>query len=156
MKKGPGFELEILNGFNKAYNFGKYDLRKPCPSVPGVDIVINSDLAEEVMLYAPECKRQERENISGWWKQCKANALQAGLIPVLFWRRNRMCAVAIIEEGHFHSIAMGIDEYKNVGFKQWPTKNDEHLVSFFSKQKTPLAMVPAWWFFELIDRLVIK
>ena len=55
--------------------------------------------------FAPEVKRQETLNISGWWAQCKAQA-KPGQIPVLLYRQNHKCW-KVVMKGYL-SIAPGV------------------------------------------------
>ncbi len=157
-KKGRVFETDIKTQFDTAYNFGKYDLRFPCASVPGCDIIINSELAEEVMLYAPECKRTEKPAINTWWQQCTANAELVQLEPVLFWRQSRRLAVAIITQNHWSSFELDdIPLHHIIKFTKFHTAilpTGFEPICFLAKPYPSLVMIWATTFFNLIDRLV--
>ena len=155
-KKKNEFEKWCLEQFNKSFNFGKWDLRRPCSSFVGPDIVINSDLGEEVMLYSPECKRQEQTNLTAWWQQCNANAVKFNLEPVLLFRQNQKKAVAVITKEHFFSFdpnSLGkYSERKHTQFNE-PNASQWEPLSYLTKCNTHLIMIRASHFFSLIDRL---
>lgn len=157
--KGRIFEAEIKANFDWAYNFGKYDLRLPCASSSGVDIVINSELAEEVMLYAPEVKRAENSAITIWWDQCIKNAEIEEKEPVLFWRQSNRKAVAIITEEHWNSFDIDqtgnyniISTLKNFHDPKKP-KGFEPIKFLHNARIPKIVMIRASKFFDLIDRL---
>lgn len=152
-------EKWVLKQFNKAYNFGKWDLATPCSSFVGPDVIINSLLAEEVMKYAPEVKRQETLQIATWWKQCDTNAKKFNLEPVLLFRENNHKAVAVIRQRHFWDFGLDdLDKYTVVkhtkfNLKPPPAPWKFKPLAYLKRGDTDLVMIRASEFFRLIDRL---
>lgn len=155
--KGKQFEAWVKQQFDTVYNFGEYDLRLPGASINGCDVVINSELAEEVMKWGPECKRVERPLINQWWTQTVTNANLAHLHPVLFWRQSRLPAVAIIKESHwstFNNDMIGLCKItKMAKFHTTELPFEFEPICFMRKPYPDLVMILASNFFRLIDRL---
>ena len=60
---------------------------------------------------AVEVKRTEKASVPAWWRQAVEQASDAGLVPVLFWRRNRKPWRIFVPGGSGEPVEMDFPAY---------------------------------------------
>lgn len=86
--KGAAGEKEVMDILSE--HLGLKLVRNPHQTARGGrDIIEDVDQKQLPIPWSIEIKRQEKENLGPWWKQCLEQAEGSRRIPVLFWRANR-------------------------------------------------------------------
>lgn len=94
-EKDHKFKVALAEDLTEKLGIPQDEIFVPSSSFPGLDIRL-SPAALKVFPFGIECKRQERLSIPEWWEQCRRNAEQEGLTPLLVFRRNHEGALAVI------------------------------------------------------------
>lgn len=94
--KGRQFQQEIRDALIAQLNIDPVDILSTAMGQNGPDIYLSA-AERKKFPYAAECKRTESLQIWAALKQCEDNAVEAKLKPILFFRRNRGKAYAVVE-----------------------------------------------------------
>jgi len=93
--KGRILQQEIREDLIREFGINEFDIQSTAMGHSGCDIYL-SQAARDVFPFGVEAKNRETTDIWAWLKQCNTNADDAGLKPLLIFRRNRSQPYAIL------------------------------------------------------------
>jgi hypothetical protein len=80
IQKGRNFQTRICDMFKSEFKLTSDDLRTPVGSESGVDIILTSKRAREIIDLSIECKNQKTASLWAWLEQAKSRSGTPALI----------------------------------------------------------------------------